>query len=280
MADEPAGVTHEIWVWPAQQFLKVNEELKSHLDADVIALSQLIQSSSKIAKQIRLLGMLGQAYVKKGVKNDYLIFKGNPGLRPNLAGTRYAVTNPKVTCFVVGSEDIVKDAAKGTKIAIIAFVVIDIIRELSDDKFSLASLGVRILSDVLQAVAAAAVGAAAGVVLTTFGAPVVIAFAAVVVIGFIAGMLITDLDRRFQLTERARARMMAYEQQLGKSIAMGAQAAQGKLDQARQALESAGQKLDEAGQVTRKVVSTAYEIDRIWRTIEDMMNFDLQFSVR
>ena len=197
---------HELWVWAADEFLRVNEELKSHLDADVVALTQFVVSASKAVKQIRILGILGRAYISKsasGVK--YIVFKGNQRLRPNLAGTRYAVKNPKVAYFVVGTEEIVEDAAKGTKIAIIAFVAFDVIKELREDKFSLASLGVRILSDVLQGIVAAGAGAAAGVLLTTIGAPVVAAFVIVVVVGFVAGVMLTELDRKFNLTERARA---------------------------------------------------------------------------
>src|SRR5262252_673529 len=143
MAEHPSEA-HEIWVWPAEEFLRINEFLKSHLDADVVALAQLIASSTKSAQQIRLLGIMGRAYIKISKTGKKLIvFKGYAGLRPNLQGTAYAASNPKVAAFVVGTKDIVEDAAKATKIAIIAFVAIDIIQEFQEDSFSLASLGVR-----------------------------------------------------------------------------------------------------------------------------------------
>ena len=269
VAEEEKGETHELWIWPAQEFLKANEELKSHLDADVIALGQLIASGSKAAKQVRLLGVFGRAYISKSAQGiEYIVFKGNPRLRPNLAGTRYALRNPKIACFVVGTRDIVEDAAKGTKLAIFAFVAIDIIKELNEDHFSLASLGVRILSDVLQAVAAAAIGAAAGVVLTTIGAPTVFAFVVVVGVGFVAGMIIADLDGKYKLTERARARMMVYENQVGEGVsALG------------QGVRSAEQRIEQVVETAGAVIRTGYQIDRLWQTIEEMRNFDLRFSL-
>ena len=153
----------------------------------------------------------------KGKK--YIIFKGNQRLRPNLKGTRYLAENAKVKCFVVGTKDIIEDAGKGTKVAIIAFIAIDIAMECTSDHFSLASLGVRIGSDVLQAVISTAVGVEAGVfVATAFSAPVVITFIVVIGAGFLMGMLLTDLDNKYHLTDRLRARMMAYEQELGHEI--------------------------------------------------------------
>ena len=105
-----------------------------------MALTQLIQASNKIAQQIKLLGVLGRAYIKEVNGTKYIIFKGDAKLRPNLKGTRYLAENAKVKCFVVGSKDIIEDAAHGTKVAIIAFVIIDIAMEVTSDHFSMAAL--------------------------------------------------------------------------------------------------------------------------------------------
>ena len=181
--EQAHGGEHEIWVWLADEFLKVNEELKTHLNADVIALAQLVQGTVKGVQQIRLLGILGRAYVKVGKNGKkYLIFKGaRAGERPILQGTRYARGNPLVRCFVVGNKEIIEDAAKATKIAVIA----------------------------------AGAGAAIGVALVSIaGVPTVVAFCIVVAVGFGVGWFLTDLDQKYKLTEMARARMMAYERGL------------------------------------------------------------------
>jgi hypothetical protein len=246
MADpRPASKEHEIFVFDGEQLLQelkkagsttredahevaekgleANEWLKSTVLADVVAISQLMQSAQKSYTQIKLLGVLGNAYMKESKGKKYIIFKGRPGSRPNLKGTRYLAENPKVRCFVVGSKDILEDAAKSTKVAIIAFVAIDIIAEINSDHPSMVGLGVSITSDALQAVAAAYIGAAAGIIATTLGAPVVITFIAVVAVGFVAGMGLTYLDRRFHLTELARARMIGLEQELEKDVTLARQ---------------------------------------------------------
>ena len=198
-----ADADHELWAFDPDELMRAmerqageladmgieaNERLKATINADIIALALFMKSAHQSVQQVRLLGIAGQAYHKIG-KNGvkYIIFKGYAGLRPHLPGPRYLATNPKVACFVVGSREIIADATKATKIAVIVLVAIDIIRELREDHFSLASLGVRVLSDVLQAAGAAAIGAAAGIFAMTLGAPAVAAFVVVVGAGFLAG---------------------------------------------------------------------------------------------
>ena len=237
-AGAQAADAHEVYIWSADDLMEDlkklgeqgkegvktaiewNEKVKNSIDADVVAITQLAQANLKIAQQIKLLGVMGRAYIKEVGGKKYIIFKGNAKLRPNLQGTRYLAENAKVRCFVVGAKDILEDAAKGTKIAVIAFVAIDVIKEVTSDHPSFVSLGVNVSSDVLQAVTAAYVGAEAGVFLAVVvGAPVVVTFLAVVAVGFAVGMLLTHLDNKYKLTERCRARMMGWEQEMEKELA-------------------------------------------------------------
>lgn len=271
--------SHELYVWDAEELLEAvkklkegvrtaveaNEKLKGYADADAVALTQLIQAGDKIAKQIKLLGITGQAYIKEVKGKKYIIFKGNQRLRPNLKGTRYLAENAKVKCFVVGTKDIIEDAAKGTKVAVIAFIAIDIAMECTSDHFSLASLGVRVSSDVLQAVVSTAVGVEAGVfVASVFGAPVVITFIVVVAAGFAMGMILTELDSKYHITERVRARMMAYEQELIRD-----------LPAIKQAAINAGHKAAEYGREAGAAIKADYyKVDRFFATTAQMMKTD------
>ena len=133
MAEAAAGESHEIYIWNAEELvnelkeagakvgegarkaLEANEFLKKTLDADIVALTQLAQSGAKIARQIKLLGIMGRAYIKEVGGKKYIIFKGDAKLRPNLKGTRYLAENANVRCFVVGAKDILEDAAKGPR---------------------------------------------------------------------------------------------------------------------------------------------------------------------
>ena len=151
--------SHELYVWDAHELLaavsgagrevaagaheavrggiEANEHLVKTCDTDVVALSLFVKSSVSVVKQIRLLGITGDAYIKLAKNGKkVLIFKGRPGLRPRLGGTRYLLENPKVRCFVVGTRrTFLKDAAKATKVAIVvAFVVIDVLDEVTQDQ--------------------------------------------------------------------------------------------------------------------------------------------------
>jgi hypothetical protein len=277
MADQRANANeHEIFVFDGQELLQElkvarhdvhegvstaldwNDKLKATVLADVVAVTQLLQGSAKAIQQVKLLGALGHAYMKESGGKKYIIFKGRPGLRPNLKGTRYLAENSKMRCFVIGSKDILEDAAKSTKVAIIAFVAIDIISEVNSDHPSMVGLGVQISSDALQAVVAGYAGAAAGIIATTLGAPVVISFVLIVGVGFAAGMGLTYLDRRYHLTERARARMIGLEQELEKDLAL-----------ARQRIVSAS---SQAYQTSRSYLrQEVIRVDKFYRDASAMM---------
>ena len=290
---------HELYVWNAKELIEnlkkvkedvhrgveMNDWLKGTIDADIIALAQLTQAGTKVAQQIRLLGIVGRAYIKEVNGTKYIIFKGNAKLRPNLKGTRYLAENAKVRCFVVGSKDLLKDAAHGVKIAVIAFVVIDIVAELSSDQPSLASLGVHVSSDVLQAVVASAAGWAAGALIlaVTPAAPVVVVFIVVVAVGFAIGMLLTHYDNKYKLTERAAARMKGYEleferkwpelKQRAINAARLAEHTTVELGHQASRLEQRGEAA--AGRLGHAAVAGVYTVDRYFHSAADMAAEDV-----
>jgi hypothetical protein len=147
-------------------------------------------------------------------------------------------------------------------------VAIDIVQELREDHFSLASLGVRILSDALQAAAAAAAGAAIGVVLTATAVPTVVAFAVVIVTGFVVGVALTELDRKYKITDMARARMMAYERQ-AKTRFSAAVAAE--KEQISAAVRQTRDKLEEA--------IAYYVVNRTWRTLNEFLRRGMSYNI-
>ena len=282
---------HELYVWNSAELLEdlkrlkedihrgveMNDKLKATIDADIIALGQLTQSGTKVAQQIRLLGVWGRAYIKEVNGKTYIIFKGNAKLRPDLKGTRYLAENAKVRCFVVGSKDLLKDAAHGVKIAVIAFVIIDIVAELSSDQPSLASLGVHITSDVLQAVVASAAGWAAGALIlaATPAAPVVVVFVVVVAVGFVIGMTLTHFDNKYRLTERAAARMKEYENEFKRRWPAIKHEAIDLAHQAGQTAVAFEQRSVAAAQRAKgEIVSEAYTVNRYFHSLTDMAAAD------
>jgi hypothetical protein len=244
-------IDHQLWIFPLVDFINTNEEIKTTFNTDLITLTQLVQSGNKLANQIKLLGVMGRAYIKQASDGKkYIIFKGISGDRPNLTGTRYLSENPKVASFVVGTQEILEDSAKATRISVVAFIGIDILKECLSDKFSLARLGVNIASDIVQALLTVGIGVAAGALLVAVGAPTVLTFAIITVIGFGAGIALSTIDEKYKLTERARARMMALE------------------NNQTSFLYKAEHKVGE------EISAIHYTVDRVWHSVEDMIAFD------
>ena len=157
---------------------------------------------------------------------------------------------------------------KGTKIAIIAFIAIDVITEVTSDQPSLASLGVHLTSDVVQTVASAAMGWAAGAAILAVSpaAPVVVVFIAVVMVGFVAGMGLAYLDTHFRITERARARMMSFEQNVINQWPAVRQQTVALENRIIQATTVAG----------NRISVEAYKVDRYFISISAMMAADAE----
>lgn len=197
---------------------------------------------------------------------------------------RYLADNAKVRCFVVGTKDLLKDAAHGVKIAVIAFVAIDIVAELSSDEPSLASLGVHITSDVLQAIVASAAGWAAGalILVASPAAPVVVVFAVVVAVGFVVGMVLTHFDNKYHLTARAAARMKEYERDFERRWPAIKQGAIDMAHTAERNVVGVGQQayaLEQRGEAAAQraggqIVSAAYRVDRYFHSLSDMAAAD------
>ncbi len=231
----------DIWIWPFEELVAANEAVKRTSRTDIITLTQLAGAGRKVVKQVRLLGAMGSAYVRTARNGKrYIIFKGNPAFRPNLAGTRYARDNPKVSCFVVGTKEIIEDTAKGLKIAVFAFVALDVMEECLSDRFSMASLGVSIVSDVMQATLGAGASVVVGAITVSAGFPVVVTFVLAVGFGVFAGIELSNLDRRYLLTERARKIMINLENTEGSWVYRAERALRGATDSAGRWVRLAG----------------------------------------
>ncbi len=256
-------IIHEIYIFPKEFFEKA-EEFKKKTDMDLIALLQGAQGVYKAWVQLRLLGVVGKAYVKVVKGKSYIIFKGPPGLRPNLNAPRYLRANPKVAMFVVGTREIIKDTAEGFKVAVIAYVALDVMQEILQDHFSLARLGVKAASDISQALIAAGVGALAGVVVTTLGAPVVVAFVIVVGVGFLAGMALSHYDTKYHLTDKVVERMMELEREAKAGLAeLGGRIEERIDEEIRRGVDAA------------LSAAARYAADRLQRLLDDFLRDNL-----
>ena len=67
--------------------------------------------------------------------------------------------------------------------------------------------------------------------------------------------------------------MMAFEQQAKSKVSSVGQA----IDTVKQNIQQDAQ---EVGGAARSVLNFGYEMDHFWKTLEDLVNFDMKFSVQ
>jgi len=258
---------HEIYIWPVKYLLEMCKKMEDYTYIDCVTLQQTLKDGYRGVVQITILGILGNAYLKKVGNEEHIVFKGLAGLRPRLPGTTYRRSNPKVAMFVVGTREILEEAGKGIKVAVYAYVALDVLEEILQDHWSLARLGVTVASHVAQATLSTGVGVAAGVILVAAGAPVVLTFVVVATVTLAAGFALSYLDRRFELTKKAVEMMMEYEDQRREEIGRIVQGIRRDVDLAVSAVEAAREGLARAREARDR-------IERLLRGIPDLQDFN------
>lgn len=266
---EPKDQQHEIYIWPVKDLLEICKEVEDHTYIDCVTLQQTLKDAYRGVLQIRLLGLWGDAYVKVTRGVEYIIFKGWPGARNYSLATRYLRSRPIVSIFVVGTKEIVEEAGKGVKVAVIAYVAFDVLEEIMQDHWSLARLGVNLTSHIAQAALATAVGTVAGVILTVAGAPVVLTFIVVVGATFIVGMGLAYLDKKYGVTKRAVEIMMDYENRLKEEASLVMRFAR----ELKQDADSAIAALEAAREGVARARETKDRIERFLQGIPDLEDF-------
>ncbi len=144
----------------------------------------------------------------------YVIFKGPPGLRKILKGTRYLQNNPKVVRMAIGPKGIIKSAKGGFIITAVLSVGIEVFDYLIRDEATLSQLFGTVTSDLVKiglssidgVVAGIAVGSAT-VIGSVAGAPLIAAIA----VGIATGIVLDKLDKKFGAT----AALIKYYEEIG-----------------------------------------------------------------
>lgn len=182
-------------------------------------------------KLIRDIGGVQVDQVRFSTVNGkkYVIFKGYPGKRNILTGTRYLTKSPKVVRMAVGPEGIKASAKGGFVLSVILSVGIEIYSHIfSNDPQAISTLLGTITSDVLKiglsSIAAWSVAVVAGNVAIIAGmaaGPFIIAIA----VGIATSLLLEKIDGRMGVTralinayERAGANLKEIEGDISRSI--------------------------------------------------------------
>ena len=166
-------------------------------------------------KLLQEFGIRSQQVVIKTYNGKrYVIFKGYPGLRKILKGTRYLQNNPKVVRMAIGPKGIIKSAKGGFVITVVLSVGIEVFDYMIRDEATLSTLFGTVTADVVKiglssiagAVAGLAVGSAA-VIGSVAGAPLIAAIA----VGIATGLVLDRIDRKIGAT----AALIKYYESVG-----------------------------------------------------------------
>lgn len=147
---------------------------------------------------------VGRVYFKTYGQRAHIIFKGHPGLRTILTGTRYGVQNAKVVSMGLGRAGVRASARSGGIISIFLLTVWNIADYVMRDEATLGDLLGAIGSDVVKVAIAGAIGAQVGamVVGTVIGTFALGPLAVAVIIGVGVGLALDAIDDRYRLTAR------------------------------------------------------------------------------
>jgi len=161
-----------------------------------------------IRKLVRETGIRGRCYFKSYNGKLHVVFKGYPGLRRVLTGTRYGALHPKVVGLGIGKAGVAKSVKGGTIVSVVLLTVWNIVDYVIRDEATLGQMLGGIAGDVSKALIAGGVGYAAGSAAVALGmtvaaGPLVIA----VVVGLGVGWALDALDEKYRFTERLQKQL-------------------------------------------------------------------------
>ncbi len=161
-----------------------------------------------IRKLVRETGIRGRCYFKSYNGKLHVVFKGYPGLRRVLTGTRYGALHPKVVGLGVGRAGVAKSVKGGTIVSVVLLTSWNIVDYVIRDDATLGQMLGGIAGDVSKALVAGGVGYAAGAAAVALGmtvaaGPLVIA----VVVGLGVGWALDALDSKYRFTERLQKQL-------------------------------------------------------------------------
>lgn len=191
-----------IHVIEAQTLTKEYQAIKGNIKSYTVAALDSITAT----KIIRELGFNTEKIEIRKYSNGkkYIIFKGYPGDRKILKGTKYLINNPEVVRLAVGPKGIIKSAKSGFAISFILACGLEVFEYLIQDSYTLSRLLGTLSSDLvkigLASIAAAATGLVAGSI-AIIGSTAAVPLIAAIAVGVITGMVLESIDRRFGATK-------------------------------------------------------------------------------
>lgn len=180
--------------------IEINNDLAAATGVDLVGAYGAASDAASVNRMVNELGLAGRAYIKKVGEKSYLILKGAPGLRPNLTGTRYLVSNPKVAKIVMSPSQLASGAAKMTGVAVIAYASLRVVEYILSEDRELTTLLGTLATDLAKFGISAGAGWLAGVAVGAFTTLAAGPLIAAIAVGVLAGYALDRLDRHLGIT--------------------------------------------------------------------------------
>ncbi|WP_217668989.1 hypothetical protein [Arsukibacterium indicum] len=146
--------------------------------------------------------ILGRYYIDTRGGKQYVIFKGRPGLRRILTGTRYLATNTKVMKIGVGGQALRASARGGFIVSVIFSVTLNSVDWVLNDEFRWTNWIANVSTDIVKAVISGAAGYAAGMYFAGSAATIaILPLGAAIVAGILVAGALYALDNHFGITK-------------------------------------------------------------------------------
>jgi hypothetical protein len=184
-----------------------NSTLAPNIDVAFVEPAGLLGADLyQLGKTLHALGYTNVRTLAK-VHNGktYLIFKGSPGLRNVLKGTRYLATNPQIVQLGLGMKGLKNVAHGGFVLGMVVASGIEITDFFYKDEKTMYDLVGGIGVEVVKAGLATIAGLVVGAAITTVTAIVVWPLIGFVAVAFGAGWYLNHLDNKHDIKRRVAA---------------------------------------------------------------------------
>jgi hypothetical protein len=170
--------------------------------ANYFSTGQDLALLTKLARDLQ--SPIARCYFKTYNGKQHIIFKGHPGVRRILTGTRYGVQNAKVVSMGLGRAGVVKSARGGTIVSVFLLTAWNITDFVLRDDATLGQLLGGIAADISKAAIGGAIGGMVGAtaVGTAVGAFALGPLFVAVVVSVGVGLALDWIDERYKLTKR------------------------------------------------------------------------------
>lgn len=156
------------------------------------------------AKLIRSFGVQpGRVVLREYAGKQYVIFKGPPGQRKILRGTRYLANNPKVVRVAIGPRGIIESVKGGFVLTVVLSTGVEVFDYVLRDTATLAQLLGNVSGQLIKLGISSAAGAVAGLLsggVTVLGSTAAVPLVIAIAVGVLTGVFLAAIDKRIGVT--------------------------------------------------------------------------------